>query len=80
MLDSLLSIHPFVRATRNLWIARLQWLWTTPARHHALIVGIPLHSWLCAEKCGTTQPNRAQFVALRGETPQGRVARSGRAV
>jgi hypothetical protein len=78
MLDSLLSIHPFVRATRNLWIARIQWLWTTPARHNALIVGIPLHSWPGAEKCGQTEPNQAPFVALCGET-RARGAAGGRA-
>jgi hypothetical protein len=44
------------------------------------MIGIPLHSWLCAEKCGPTEPNRAQFVALCGKT-RTRVARAiGRAV
>jgi hypothetical protein len=32
------------------------------------MIGIPLHSWLCAEKRGPTEPNRAQFVALCGKT------------
>ena len=32
------------------------------------MIGIPLHSRLCAEKCGPTEPNRAQFVALCGKT------------
>jgi hypothetical protein len=49
------------------------------------MIGIPLHSWLCAEKCGPTEPNRAQFVALCGKprtwVARTRVARAiGRAV
>ena len=43
------------------------------------MIGIPLHSWLCAEKCGPTEPNRAQFVALCGKT-RTRVARTRGAI
>jgi hypothetical protein len=43
------------------------------------MIGIPLHSWLCAEKCGPTEPNRAQFVALCGKTRTW-VARTGGAI
>ena len=39
------------------------------------MIGIPLHSWLYAEECGPTEPNRAQFVALCGKT-RTRVART----
>jgi hypothetical protein len=93
MLGSLLRIHPFVRHTRDLWIARTGTVDNAgnactrhglgnvrPAalarsvwRASALMIGIPLHSWPCAEKGGPMEPNRDPFAALCGKTrTQGR--------
>ena len=35
------------------------------------MIGIPLHSWPSAEKCGQTEPNRDPFVALCGKRAGG---------
>jgi hypothetical protein len=87
MLGSLLRIHPFVRHTRDLWIARTGTVDNAgnactrhglgnvrPAalarsvwRASALMIGIPLHSWPCAEKGGPMEPNRDPFAALCGK-------------
>ena len=45
-----------------------EWLWITSARHAALMIGIPMHSWPCAEESHPIAAHPVAFVALCGET------------